>query len=504
MPAELLGGGKLPGGRKRADAADRTSSGGTNGAICGGIQPGIIISGKSSAVVNNMSGLWSALEAVVEESGSETDSSASHGWEELERTCAAMDSNNVQIDCIDLTHMLEEGVAPAGSDDSSEDDGNEDNRGDHDDESTNVAECGGATHFSAAGARPASRLSHTFSPINRLDMTAAVASPPPTRHRRSSFSSASESVHPANFNQSNHADRAARGYEPQVRRDGKGGLSGKYGFSRKYSDSQAQYHSDGSIRSQGSPARRSPEGYGAHSGPLSDPRSGSPFCGVPHGESPHSGPLRHGFGSASSLNSSHSGSPLGGAPRSESLPNGPHTGHQSGPLRHGFGSTSSLNSSHSGSMELGSSYGSSFGGSSFGGSSFGGSSNDLTSVSCGIGLAGSEFKPSPCRVLLRQSSAGDVSPLVSHTPSVTVASVVRFRPTSSGESGAAGERRLAQAAQHKASTAAPAAAPVAGPAAAAATAAGSCKPGGVTVLVKNGANPAAIEAYFKLMAQRGR
>ncbi|CAI5530279.1 unnamed protein product [Closterium sp. Naga37s-1] len=437
MAAELLGGGKPP------SAANRPSRGGTSGATCGVIQPGVIISGTgngrlaggssstvggkaSGGAVNNMTGLRSALEAVVEESGWETDSSASHGWEELERTCAALDSNNVQIDCIDITNMLEEGVAPADSDASSDDDNNEDRgtAGSSDDDSTNAAEeC--TPHFSTAAnpaARPASRLSHTFTPINRPDVAAAAESPPPNLQRRSSFSGATKSVRLGNASENNHADRAAA----------QNSHGGKYIYSGKYysgSHSQAQYHSNNSPRLKGSPARSSSEGYATHSGPLSGgAHSGSPLCGAPQSESPHSGPLRHGFGSTSSLNSSHSGSgsPICGAPRSESLPSGPHTGpHSGGPLRHGFGSTSSLNSSHSGSMELGSSYGSSFGG-----SSFGGSSGDLSSGSCGTGYGGAESKPSPCHVLLRQCSAGDVSPLVLHTPSVNVATAARLRPTS--------------------------------------------------------------------------
>ncbi|CAI5469716.1 unnamed protein product [Closterium sp. Yama58-4] len=466
MAAELLGGGKPSGGRKSAGAADKASRGGTSGAICGGIQPGIIISGKGSGAVNSMSTLRSALEAVVEESGSETDSSASHGWEELERTCAAMDSNNVQIDCIDLTNMLEEGVALADSDASNSEDDNNENRCDSDDESTNADKC--TPHFSAAApasrpaARPASRLSHTFSPINRLHVTAAAESPPPNLHRRSSFSGASESNRLGNANESNHADSAARNSH-----------GGKYVYSGKYysrSHSLAQCHSDGSPRLPGSPAECGSEGYGPHSGPLSASHSGplsgaphsggSPFCGAPQSESPHSGPLRHGFGSSSSLNSSHngspqsirpnSGSPVCGAPRSECLPSGPHTDQHSGPLRHG------------------------------------------------------DFKPSPCHVLLRQSSAGDVS----HTPtSVTVSSAAaRLRPTSSGESGATGEGRPENAVQNNRSTVAPPSLqrPSVPTAVGNSAAAGGFKPGGVTVLVKKGANPAAIEAYLKLKAQRGR
>ncbi|CAI5481224.1 unnamed protein product [Closterium sp. Yama58-4] len=401
MAAELLGGGKpAPGGRKSADAADRAFRGAPRGAICGGIQPGVILSGagtiawETCGAVNNISGLRSALEAVVEESGWETDSSfgstqksvdssaASHGWEELERSCAAMDSNNVPIDCIDLTNMLEEGVAPDSDNASIEDDKNEDRDGS--DDSTNADER--TPHFSAdapasrPAARPASRLNHTFSPINRPDVAAAVETPPPNLHRRSSLSSAPDSVRLGNANESNHADRAAA-------RDSHGG---KYAYSGKYysgSRSQAHYYSDSSPRLKGSPARCSSEEYAPHSGPLSGgAHSGSLLCDGPPSESPHSGPLRHGFG-------------------------------------------------------------------------------------------------------------------------VTVASAAaRLRPTSSGETGATGEGRPVQAGLNKGATVAPPSqqrpsvpAAVGNPAAA-----GICKPGGVTVLVKNGANPAAIEAYFKLKAQRGR
>ncbi|GJP40235.1 hypothetical protein CLOM_g24505 [Closterium sp. NIES-68] len=470
-----LGRGNTGGGRNMTGAAERSyhsdncaegARGSTSG---GGMQAGVIISSsgnsrftsgvnvvKTSGAVS-MSSLRPALEAVEEESGWETESAASHGWDELERSCLVMDSNNVQIDGINLTNMLEEGVAPADSD--SEGGSNEDRSSDESDSANaewrrdDVDDRGGAARTIAAPSTTGDNSSF---------------------RRAASADSADSGLRRTLLHRPPSANSPTRGEGAECTPHFPAAPKPASRLSRTFSPRQ---------------------------------RADAATTPIPLSQSVGSSPLLLG-----NVKESHSDCFPGDSPHSA-------------PLRHGFGSTNSLNSS-SGSLELSSSYGSSFGGSSFGGSSFGGSSfggssNDVSSGgSSSTGVGSCDLKPSPHHVLLWQSSAGEswswpmastrsgdmsprashMSPRVSHMPpmpregiSASGASTTPLRPTSSGATGGAGEGRSGQAAQNKEPTAA-----------AVAAAADSCKPNGVRVMVKAGANPAAIEAYFKMKAQRGR